>query len=130
MRSRSSSSDRKNRDEPGIALAAGAAAKLIVDAARLVALGAQDVQAAHGDHFVMLASALLGKLIVDGFPLIERNLENLAFLLEEHHGGSGRAVEFRDGFARGSGLGGAPPASACAGVSVPGGAPITADAGA
>ena len=36
-----------------IALAAGAAAQLVVDAARLVALGADDVQAAGGDHRVV-----------------------------------------------------------------------------
>jgi hypothetical protein len=36
-----------------VALAAGAAAQLVVDAARLVALGADDVQAAGGDHLVV-----------------------------------------------------------------------------
>ena len=34
----------------GVALAAGAAAELVVDAARLVALGAEDVQAAELAH--------------------------------------------------------------------------------
>ena len=38
---------------PGIALAAGAAAQLVVDAPRLVALGADDVQSARGDHLVV-----------------------------------------------------------------------------
>ena len=70
----------------GIALAAGAAAKLIVDAARLMAFGAENVQAANGDDFLALAAALLGELIVDRLPLIERNLEDFAFDLEEHHG--------------------------------------------
>ena len=37
----------------GIALAAGAAAKLVVDATRFVAFGAEDVQAADGRHFVV-----------------------------------------------------------------------------
>ncbi len=93
-----------------IALAAGASAELIVDAPRLVAFGAENMQPAHGDDFVMLGLALLGKLVVDGLPLIERHLEDLAFLLEENHGGSGRAVEFRDGgLARGAGLGGCAP---------------------
>ena len=46
MRSRSSSSERKNWLEPGIALAAGAAAQLVVDAPALVPLGAEDVQPA------------------------------------------------------------------------------------
>ena len=36
-----------------VALAAGAAAQLVVDAPRLVALGADDVQAARGDHRVV-----------------------------------------------------------------------------
>ena len=36
-----------------VALAAGAAAQLVVDAPRLVALGADDVQAAGGDHLVV-----------------------------------------------------------------------------
>ena len=39
----------------GVALAAGAPAELVVDAARLVALGAHDVQAAQRDHLVVLA---------------------------------------------------------------------------
>ena len=38
----------------GIALAAGAAAKLVVDAARFVTFGAEDVQAAGGSDFVVL----------------------------------------------------------------------------
>ena len=36
-----------------VALAAGTAAQLVVDAARLVALGADDVQAAGGDHLLV-----------------------------------------------------------------------------
>ena len=41
-----------------VALAAGAAAQLVVDAARLVALGAEDVQAAGGEHLLLLGVAL------------------------------------------------------------------------
>ena len=37
-----------------VALAAGAAAQLVVDAPRLVALGADDVQAAGGDNLVVI----------------------------------------------------------------------------
>ena len=37
----------------GVALAAGASAKLIVDAARFVAFGAEHVQAAGSDHFIV-----------------------------------------------------------------------------
>ena len=53
MRIRSSCSDRKNFDRPGIALAAGAAAQLIVDAAALVPLGADDIEAAGGDRLCL-----------------------------------------------------------------------------
>ena len=42
-----------------VALAAGAAAQLVVDAPRLVALGAEDVQAAEADDLVVLGVALL-----------------------------------------------------------------------
>ena len=41
-----------------VALAAGAAAQLVVDAARLVALGAEDVQAARRQHLLLLGVAL------------------------------------------------------------------------
>ena len=54
MRIRSSSSERKKRDRAGVALASGAPAKLVVDAARFVALGADDVQAAGADDFLVL----------------------------------------------------------------------------
>ena len=43
----------------GVALAAGAAAQLVVDAPRLVPLGAEDVQAAERDDLVVLGVALL-----------------------------------------------------------------------
>ena len=68
-----------------VALAAGASAKLVVDAPRFVALGAEDVQAAEGDHFIVLRVALLGELVVDRLPLIGGHLKNLAFLLEQNH---------------------------------------------
>ena len=42
----------------GVALAPGAAAQLVVDAARLVALGADDVQAAERHHLLVLGFAL------------------------------------------------------------------------
>ena len=42
----------------GVALAAGAAAQLVVDAPRFVPLGADDVQAAERDHFVVLRVGL------------------------------------------------------------------------
>ena len=59
MRIRSSCSERIEARAAGIALAAGAAAKLIVDAPRFVPLGADDVQAAERDHFVVLLVGLL-----------------------------------------------------------------------
>src|ERR1039458_4326857 len=43
----------------GITLAAGAAPQLVVGAPRIVPLGAQDVQAAEGGHFIVLAVGLL-----------------------------------------------------------------------
>ena len=46
MRIRSSSRLRKKRERAGVALAAGAAAQLVVDAAALVPLGADHQQAA------------------------------------------------------------------------------------
>ncbi len=46
MRIRSSSSDRKKRERAGVALAAGAAAQLVVDAPALMPLGADHEQAA------------------------------------------------------------------------------------
>ena len=57
---------------PGVALAPGAAAQLVVDAAALVALGADDVQAARGDHLLVLLvrdGAELGEDLLVGAPL-------------------------------------------------------------
>ena len=50
---------------PGVALAAGAAAQLVVDAARLVALGRQDVQAAERDDLVVLGVGLRLEVLED-----------------------------------------------------------------
>jgi hypothetical protein len=66
-----------------IALAAGAPAKLIVDAPGLVAFRAEDVQAAESDHFIVLRAALLDKLVVDRLPLLRGHLEDFSFLLEQ-----------------------------------------------
>src|SRR5437899_582828 len=58
-----------------------------------MAFGAKNVQAAERDNLVVLGFALVGKLVVDRFPLIRRNLEDFSFVLEEHHGsGSLRAI--------------------------------------
>ena len=61
MRIRSSSSDRKNFERAGVALAARAAAQLVVDAPALVALGADHVEAAGLEHDLAVAhtSALI-----------------------------------------------------------------------
>ena len=59
MRIRSSSSDEIEARGAGIALAAGASAKLVVDAARFVTLGAENVQAAGSNHFVVFFVGLL-----------------------------------------------------------------------
>ena len=58
MRIRSSSSDRKNFEWPGIALTAGTAAQLVVDAPAFVALGAEHVQAAGGERLFLQARDL------------------------------------------------------------------------
>src|SRR5262249_2957389 len=47
----------------GVALAAGPAAQLVVDAARLVALGADDLEAAGLEDFLLLRAALLLELL-------------------------------------------------------------------
>src|SRR5260370_39814731 len=65
-----------------VALTDGASAQLIVDAAGFVAFGAENVQAAELDDLVVLGLALIGKLVVDGLPLIGGDLKNLAFVLE------------------------------------------------
>src|SRR4029077_10754114 len=54
----------------GIALASGTSAKLIVDTARFMALGAEDVQAPGGYDLVMLFVGLLFVTIKDLNPLI------------------------------------------------------------
>ena len=70
----------------GIALPAAAAAELVVDAARLVALGAEDVEAAGRDHLLALAGArllvLLEDVLVARLVLLRRLLELLADLLD------------------------------------------------
>src|SRR3989441_1035645 len=53
----------------GIALAAGASTQLVIDAPRLMAFRAEDVQSAERDHFVVLRFALPGKLVVYRLPL-------------------------------------------------------------
>ena len=68
-----SSNDEVEARAARVALAAGAAAQLVVDAARLVALGADDVQAAGGDHLVV---HLLPRLAQGG---------DLAVLLRAQH---------------------------------------------
>src|SRR6202008_3142439 len=54
----------------GIALAAGAATKLVVEAARLVAFGAENVQATSSNHLAVLNVSLL-LVAIEGFvPLL------------------------------------------------------------
>ncbi len=69
----------------GIALAAGAAAQLVVDAARLVALGAEDVQAAGGQDLLLLGVALglepREGLVVGGLLLGRQLVPGLAGVL-------------------------------------------------
>ncbi len=54
----------------GIALAAGASAKLVVDAAGFVAFGGHDVQAAERDHFVVLRVGLRLEAGVELVPFV------------------------------------------------------------
>ena len=54
-RIRSSSSERKKREEPGSPWRPARPRKLVVDAARFVPFGAENVQAAEGDDFIVLA---------------------------------------------------------------------------
>ena len=58
---------------------------MVVDAACFVALGAENVKAAERDHFVVFRFTLRGELLVNGKPLVGRNLKNFAFILEEDH---------------------------------------------
>src|SRR5262245_18072491 len=70
----------------GVALAASASAQLVIDAGGFVALGAENVESAKRDDFIMFGLALTGEIVVDGLPLILRDLENLSFVLEKNHG--------------------------------------------
>jgi len=69
MRIRSSSSERKKREEPGSPCVRASRATGI-DAPRLVAFRAKDVQSTKRDDFVVSAFALPSKLLVDRLPLI------------------------------------------------------------
>src|SRR5208282_6332695 len=57
----------------GIALAAGASAQLIINAARFVAFGAEDVQPAGLDHFLMFLVRVVLVAREDLVPLIGRD---------------------------------------------------------
>ena len=56
-----------------VALAAGAAAQLVVDAPRLVPLGAEDVQAAEADDLVVLGFRLPSEVREDALPVRPRH---------------------------------------------------------
>ena len=85
----------------GVALPSGAAAQLVVDAAGLMPLCAEDVEAAGGDDGVVLG---LGGSFVGGYggvPGLVGGLELLAVVVEAEHAGAGdgldRALGGRDG---------------------------------
>ena len=83
MRIRSSSSDRKKRDAPGIALPAGAAAQLVVDAPALVAFRADHEQPARLLHLLMRRGDLLADLrLARGVQ--SRIVDPVQFLLQPH----------------------------------------------
>ncbi len=85
MRIRSSSERQVEARAARVALAAGAAAQLVVDAARLVPLGAEDVQTARGQHLHLLRVALglelLEGLLVGGLLLGRQLVPGLAGVL-------------------------------------------------
>ena len=66
----------------GVALAAGASAELVVDAARFVALGGHDVQAAERDHFVVLLVGLRLEAGVDLVPFVAAHAIELVVVRE------------------------------------------------
>ena len=66
----------------GIALAAGAAAQLVVDAPRLMAFGAEDEQPARGDDLLVIGARGIGMHLVDLSPLGLGDLELLALVIE------------------------------------------------
>ncbi len=78
----------RSRDRPGGLRGLGAGYRC----GRFVAFGAEDVQAAHRYDFIVFDAALRGELIVHRLPLRERHLEDFAFLLEQNHFRSRRAV--------------------------------------
>ena len=81
-----------------IALPAGAAAKLVVDAAGLVPLGADDVQAAHlGDLAALFLHLLLGLDLLDGaLPHVFGHVEAGGILVLEPGPGQGLGVAAED----------------------------------
>ena len=79
MRMRSSSSERKNFETPGVALAARTAAQLVVDASALVAFGPHDDDSARLDHLALVLGDLFAdavrargalRLVVDPFQFL------------------------------------------------------------
>ena len=67
---------------PGIALPAGAAAQLVVDAARLVPLGGDDVQAAEVDDLFVLGVGLLLERGVDALVRLARHAVEMVDVVE------------------------------------------------
>src|SRR5207248_11756338 len=67
----------------GVALAAGASTKLIVNAAGLVALGAENVQPADGNHFIVLGVGELLMALENLVPLRRGHGKFLALVIEE-----------------------------------------------
>ena len=84
MRIRSSSSDRKNRDEPGSPCGL-ARPRNWLSMRRASSLCSQDMQAAHRDDFVVFRGTLVRELVVDGLPLILAGPEKSSLMLEQDH---------------------------------------------
>ena len=66
----------------GVALAAGAAAKLVIDAARLMPLGGHDAEAAHGGYLVVFLIGLRLEARVDLIPLVAAHAVELIVVRE------------------------------------------------
>jgi len=88
----------------GVALTAGAAAELVVDAAGLVALGAEDVEAAGFDHGIVLGLGGGGVGGDGGVPVSLREFELLRLVVEADEAGSGDGSD--GAFGCGDGAGG------------------------
>ena len=86
----------------GIALASGAAAELVVDAARLVALGAEDEEAAGVDDLIVLGFDGIGVHLEGLSPFRLGDFELLALVVEAQEAGGRHGIDGSLGHAEGA----------------------------